>query len=519
MTENNQDPQQRPARPVPPQPQNPPAFAAGDQRSAANDTEQFGSPAPDAARQVPAQGVPAQEQTQPLTSPTLQYGQYAPGTFGQYAAPSYGPDASSGQGGYGSHGQGATGFGSGTAAGYGGQQTATSAKKRFGTGTLIAGMLLAGLAGGGVAVGSQALADGTAGTSIAGSPAKQLIVNNTDSVNEITAAAAKASPSVVTISVASGNTGGSGSGIILDTEGHILTNTHVVTLGGQTSSPDVEVRTSDGNVHKAKVVGTDPLSDLAVIKIDAEGLTPATFGDSGKLNVGDTTIAIGAPLGLAGTVTDGIVSTLSRTISVSSSAVPENSGDSAQPSPGDQFNFQFPGEEQSANQGSIFMNVIQTDAAINHGNSGGALVNTKGEIIGVNVAIASASQDSGSIGVGFAIPSNYAQRVAQELIKDGSASHGMLGVSVTAKASGNSAGNTQFSVGADVVEVVKDSPAAKAGLQKGDVITGVENRVIGDSQSLTAAIREHAAGSTVKVTYLRGGETRTADVTLSEGQA
>ncbi len=517
MTENNQDPQ-RPARPVPPQPQNPPAFGAGEQRSAANDTEQLGSPAPDAARQVPAQ-----EQTQSQTSPTLQYGQYAPGTFGQYGAPSYGQDTSSGHGGhggYGSYGQGAAGLGHGTAPGYGGgQQTAVGGKKRFGTGTLIAGMLLAGLAGGGVAVGSQALADGTTGTSITGSPAKQVIVNNTDSVNEITAAAAKASPSVVTISVASGNTGGSGSGIILDTEGHILTNTHVVTLGGQTSSPDVEVRTSDGNVHKAKVVGTDPLSDLAVIKIDAGGLTPATFGDSGKLNVGDTTIAIGAPLGLAGTVTDGIVSTLSRTISVSSSAVPEKSGDSAQPNPGDQFNFQFPGEKQSANQGSIFLNVIQTDAAINHGNSGGALVNTKGEVIGVNVAIASASQDSGSIGVGFSIPSNYAQRVAQELIKDGSASHGMLGVSVTAKASGNSAGNTQFSVGADVVEVVKDSPAAKAGLQKGDVITGVENRVIGDSQSLTAAIREHAAGSTVKVTYLRGGDTHTADVTLSEGHA
>ncbi|MGM0929474.1 MAG: S1C family serine protease [Actinomycetota bacterium] len=515
MTENNQDPQQRPPRPVPPQPQNPPAFGAGEQRSGANDTEQFGSPAPDAARQVPAQ-----EQTQPETAPTLQYGQNAPGTFGQYAVPSYGQDTSSGHGGYGSHGQGATGFGHGTGSGYGGgQQTAVSTKKRFGTGTLIAGMLLAGLAGGGVAVGSQALAEGSAGTSISGSPAKQLIVNNTDSVNEITAAAAKASPSVVTISVASGNTGGSGSGIILDTEGHILTNTHVVTLGGQTSSPAVEVRTSDGNVHKAKVVGTDPLSDLAVIKIDAEGLTPATFGDSGKLNVGDTTIAIGAPLGLAGTVTDGIVSTLSRTISVSSSAVPENSGDSAQPSPGDQFNFQFPGEKQSANQGSIFLNVIQTDAAINHGNSGGALVNTNGEVIGVNVAIASSSEDSGSIGVGFSIPSNYAQRVAQELIEDGSASHGMLGVSVTAKASGNSSGNTQFSVGAEVVEVVKDSPAAKAGLQKGDVITGVEDRVIGDSQSLTAAIREHAAGSTVKVTYLRGGETHTAEVTLSEGQA
>lgn len=512
MTENNQEPRPRPARPVPPQPQNPPG-SFGSQQGPIDETRQYRRPEADPVHQVQQQEnqqTPSQQtQQQP------QYGQYAPGTFGQYAVPTHGPDNASA---HGSYGQGnAGGYGNGTGSYGAGNSTTAAAKKRFGTGTLIAGMLLAGLAGGGVAVGSQALADGSAGTAITGSAPEQLIVNNTDSVNEVTAAAAKASPSVVTISVASGNSGGSGSGIILDAEGHILTNTHVVTLGGQTANPDVEVRTSDGSVHSAKVVGTDPLSDLAVIKIDAEGLTPATFADSDKLNVGDTTIAIGAPLGLAGTVTDGIVSTLSRTISVSSSAVPEGSAEGAEPNPGDQWNFQFPGEEQSSNQGSIYLNVIQTDAAINHGNSGGALVNTNGEVIGVNVAIASSSQDSGSIGVGFSIPSNYAQRIAQDLIADGSASHGMLGVSVTAKASGNSSGSTQFSVGADVVEVVPDSPAEQAGLQKGDVITGVENRVIGDSLSLTAAIREHAAGSTVQVTYLRGGEERTVDVTLGEG--
>ena len=146
------------------------------------------------------------------------------------------------------------------------------------------------------------------------------------------------------------------------------------------------------------MVGTDPLSDLAVIKVDnTSGLTPATLGDSGKLNVGDTAIAIGSPLGLTGTVTDGIVSTLNRTISVASSAAPKN-GDSSQGG-GQGFQFAPPGGGQgqsTANQGSIAINVIQTDAAINPGNSGGALVNSKGEIIGVNVAIASAGSDSAS---------------------------------------------------------------------------------------------------------------------------
>ena len=152
-----------------------------------------------------------------------------------------------------------------------------------------------------------------------------MIVNNKDDVNAITAAAVKASPSVVTIKATSGSDGGTGSGIILDGEGHVLTNTHVVTLDGKAAKAAIEVRTSDGKVYTAQIVGTDPLSDLAVIKMDnASGLVPATLGDSGKLNVGDTAVAIGSPLGLTGTVTDGIVSTLNRTISVASSAAPKD---------------------------------------------------------------------------------------------------------------------------------------------------------------------------------------------------
>ena len=342
-----------------------------------------------------------------------------------------------------------------------------------------------------------------------------MVINNPKNVTAVTAAAAKASPSVVTIDVSGSSSSGSGSGIILDTEGHILTNTHVVTLGGTTASPKIAVQMSDGKVYNATLVGTDPLSDLAVIKIDAQGLTPATLGSSGNLNVGDTAVAIGAPLGLSGTVTDGIISTLNRTISVASSAVPEQSEGTDQ-NDNNQFNFQFPGAPQQqapASQGSIYINVIQTDAAINHGNSGGALVDANGDIIGVNVAIASSgssassSGDSGSIGVGFAIPIDYAKRIAQDLIANGKATHGMLGVTVQAKPADVKDGNSSFSVGAQVKDVVADSAGAKAGLKAGDIITGVGDRVISDSSSLTAAIREIPAGGQVTIHYTRNGQT------------
>ncbi|MCW2132776.1 S1C family serine protease [Arthrobacter sp. VKM Ac-2550] len=565
MTEHNQDPEATFRPQVPPQPAKPPtaADANADYRTPAGESDR-GEPA--GSEQNPrTQSLPQSSQpTEPLTgwhrpdgsdhsqsgtfgettdedsasqtrhgaaspptgySDASPYGQQNPygqqqygghNPYGQQSAyghsGSYGQSDASSKAGYGQHGS--TPYYA-SAASTGTQTPKRAAGKRFGSGTLVAGMLLAGLAGGGVAVGAQSLAGDVPPSSVVSGSAEQLIVNNTDSVNEITAAAAKASPSVVTISVASGNSGGSGSGIILDKEGHILTNTHVVTLGGQAADANVEVRTSDGKVHRASIVGTDPLSDLAVIKIEAQGLTPASFADSSELNVGDTAIAIGAPLGLSGTVTDGIISTLSRTISVSSSEVPE---EEETPNPGDQWNFQFP--EDSGNQpsgkGSIYLNVIQTDAAINHGNSGGALVNTNGEVIGVNVAIASASQDSGSIGVGFAIPSSYAERIAQDLIADGKATHGYLGVTVTAKAAEASRGGTQFSVGAEVAGVSGGSPADKAGMREGDVITGVGERVIEDSLSLTAAIREQPVGDTVTLKVLRGGEEQSIDVTVGE---
>ncbi|MET4620352.1 putative serine protease PepD [Arthrobacter sp. 2762] len=407
-----------------------------------------------------------------------------------------------------------------------GQQSSVGTKRKpaFGIGTLIASILAAGLVGGGVVAGSTVLLDNPAPAASSGGQSSTVIVNNKDDVNVITAAAAKASPSVVTIKATSGNEGGTGSGIIIDDQGHILTNTHVVTLDGATSSAAIEVRTSDGKVLKAKVVGTDPLSDLAVIKVDnTSGLVPATLGDSSKINVGDTAVAIGSPLGLTGTVTDGIVSTLNRTISVASSAAPKEGTDDSQG--GDQgFQFAPPGGGQSqpsANEGSISINVIQTDAAINPGNSGGALVNSKGEIIGVNVAIASAGSgtadsSTGNIGVGFSIPINHAKRVAQEIIDTGKASHGQFGVSVRSKSSTGS--DSGFSVGAEVASVTTGSAAAKAGIKVGDVVTKFGDYQVTDPNQLTAAVREQSAGAKVKVTIQRNGQSQEVEVTLDAAQ-
>ncbi len=497
-----------------------PAEARSDAVGQANPTEQLDrsgapenptQPLPGAPRPVYPPGEPFYgQQTPGQHSP----GQQAPGhQYAQHGAHSAAPGGSAGQYGTGQYAPGQ----------YNAPPNPADAPRRkasFGVGTLVASILAAGLVGGGVAtVGSGNLFNnGSPSAASSSSQPDTVIVNNKDDVNAITAAALKASPSVVTISASSGSSGGTGSGIVLDDDGHILTNTHVVTLDGQSANAALEVRTSAGKVLKATLVGTDPLSDLAVIKVDdASGLTPATLGDSGKLNVGDTAIAIGSPLGLTGTVTDGIVSTLNRTISVASSAAPKE-GDSSQD--GDQgFQFAPPngGQGQStANQGSISINVIQTDAAINPGNSGGALVNSKGEIIGVNVAIASAGSDSsstaGNIGVGFSIPINHAKRVAQEIIDTGKASHGQLGVSVRDK---SSSGTTSgFSVGADVATVEPNSAAGKAGIKVGDVVTKFNDLVISEPNQLTAAVREQAGGSTVKLTVLRNGQEQTFDVTL-----
>jgi putative serine protease PepD len=329
-----------------------------------------------------------------------------------------------------------------------------------------------------------------------------IVVNNADSVSWVTAAAAKASPSVATISVSSASGGGNGSGVFLTADGYLLTNTHVVTLDGATSSVKVEVKTYDGHIYPAKVVGTDPTNDLAVIKVTSPiQFTPVEFADSNQLNVGDATLAIGAPLGLSNTVTKGIVSALNRTIQVASAAAPDNSSGG-----GLQF---YNGSGESIN-----LRVIQTDAAINPGNSGGALLNQQGQLIGVNVAIANAGGTSGSIGVGFAIPSNVAKRIAAEIMATGSASHGLLGAMVSDSANSDAAAS--FSVGAKVLKLTSGGAAEKAGVKEGDIITKFNGLAITSASELTAAVRQEKAGAKSTLELIRDGKTVTLNVVLGD---
>ncbi|GAB3283065.1 hypothetical protein GCM10027449_25690 [Sinomonas notoginsengisoli] len=501
----------QPTEPIPHYGQNAQAGSPSESQYGRYGQDQYGQQAPPHAPQGPQYGQRAP-----------QYGQQGPQQYGQQS-PQQAPHAPYGQPPYGQqspHDSQGSSFFRPQPQGPGSQRTGQN--RRWGTGVLVGGMLVAGLVGGGVAAGTASVwAPHAMTTSSQAQNSSPVIVNNQDSVNAVTAAAAKAAPSVVTIGVTSGNSSGTGSGVVLDDQGHILTNTHVVTLDGQVANPTVEVRANNGAVYKAKVVGTDPLSDLAVVKVDGANLTPVSFGDSGKLNVGDIAVAIGAPLGLENTVTDGIVSTLNRTISVASSAAPKG-GDNSQDNGGQGFQFAPPGGGQAqrqAAQSTVSLNVVQTDAAINPGNSGGALVNSKGELIGINVAIASTGQGqgsssstSGNIGVGFSIPANYAHRIANEIIANGKASHGQLGVSVQSHPANGT--DSSFSNGAQVASVTSGSAAEKAGIRQGDVITQFAGRSIGDASELTAAVREQAPGRTVKATVVRNGQSQDVDVTV-----
>lgn len=409
--------------------------------------------------------------------------------------------------------------------------TATKPKRPVGliVGALAVGAILGGATGAGVA--AVAVGSASSATISTNSTPQNITVNNQDNVSTTTAVAEKAGPSVVTISVTTSGEAGTGSGIVLTSDGYVLTNTHVVTLDGATASGTIEVTAANGKLYRAKVVGTDPVVDLAVIKLtDASGLTPMEFGDSSKLNVGDKAIAIGAPLGLSNTVTDGIVSALNRSIQIASSAVPGGSAsgsDSTTPNGGSSpFNFWNFGGNSGGSSGSggtttapsatadISLPVIQTDAPINPGNSGGALLDSNGKLIGINVAIASTgstgtSGQSGSIGVGFAIPADLAKRISAEIIKTGTGSHGLLGASVgTADSSSSSV------VGAVISSVLSGGGADQAGLKKGDVVTSFNGVPISNATDLTAQVRAMAAGSTAKLTYVRGSGSSTVDVTL-----
>jgi putative serine protease PepD len=286
--------------------------------------------------------------------------------------------------------------------------------------------------------------------------------------------AATVLPSVVTITVEDGGDSGTGSGFVIDTKGHILTNNHVVAGAGD--GGEIEVVLSNGDTESATVVGRDASYDLAVLKIGRTDLKPLVLGQSDKVVVGDQVIAVGAPLGLEQTVTTGIVSALNRPVS-----------------PG------VVGDEAS------FMNAIQTDAAINPGNSGGPLLDMAGEVIGVNSAIArvpgTTGSTGGNIGLGFAIPSDQARRTAEQLITTGKSTHPVIGVLLDRTFSGEGA-----QVGGEDDSVTPNGPADKAGIQPGDVIVGFEGKRVRTPDALIVAIRARAVGETVTLTVERDGK-------------
>ncbi|MFT4187398.1 MAG: trypsin-like peptidase domain-containing protein [Aeromicrobium sp.] len=300
-------------------------------------------------------------------------------------------------------------------------------------------------------------------------------------VGEVETVAAELMPSVVQINVRNGEEGGSGSGVILSEDGEILTNNHVIEAAAEEGS--ITVAFSDGTNTSAEILGRDPVSDLAVIKAaDVSGLKPATFGTSADLTVGQTVVAIGSPFGLESTVTQGIVSALNRPVESA-----DADGDNA----------------------TVFP-AVQTDAAINPGNSGGPLVDLAGNVIGINSAIRTGSDASGSIGLGFAIPIDLARRVAQQLRDGDTVEHARIGVTVAPATEEDEL----TGIGAEVTEVTPDSPGDKAGLKKGDIITSLGGVPIGSSSALVAAVRGHQPDDEVEVTYLRDGESETATVTL-----
>ena len=325
------------------------------------------------------------------------------------------------------------------------------------------------------------------------------VIQGNSAAPDWTATAKAVAPAVVSITVQSRSAEGQGSGVVIDTSGHILTNNHVATGAGTTAT--ITVTLNDGRTYDAKVVGTDPSTDLAVLSLvnPPSDLTAISFGDSSALTVGQPVMAIGNPLGLSGTVTTGIVSALDRPVTTSA-ATEGQQGQLGSQSTSD----------------AVVTNAIQTSAAINPGNSGGALVTADGKLIGINSSIASlgssSSSQSGNIGIGFAIPSNEAKSIADQLIANGTAQHAYIGVSasdttVTDNGSKRSAALIQ--------SVSSGTPAEKAGLQTQDAVIAIDGQVIDSSEAFVANIHEHKVGDRVTLTVIRGGQKQDIQVTLA----
>ena len=396
-------------------------------------------------------------------------------------------------------------------------------EKRRGRAGLVGGLTaLALLVGGGAGYGGAALwnntHDDTADSIFSGSSSGGTSASTSAPSGSVQAVAQSVLPSVVKIEVAGAQESGSGSGIILSSDGTILTNNHVVEVAGENGK--IRVDFNDGSTASAKILGTDPLTDTAVIKAEnVSGLKAATIGSSKSLQVGQSVVAIGSPFGLDSTVTSGIVSALNRPVNV--------------------------GSDQAGN--ATVYPAIQTDAAINPGNSGGALVDMSGRVVGINASIRSTSSsngEAGSIGLGFAIPMDEVKPVVEQMIKGETPTHARLGISVQdvgasqqsqqqpdqgnpfdpfgdgQQAPEQQPDNTSpFTTnGAQVREVGNGSAAQKAGIKVGDIITKVDDQMIVGSDSLVATVRSYRPGDKVTITYTRDGKTHTATLALDSDE-
>ena len=346
------------------------------------------------------------------------------------------------------------------------------------------------------------------GTQSSGNAAPQ-VIQGSATAPDWTATAKAVAPSVVSITVTSRTAEGQGSGVVIDGSGHVLTNNHVATGAGTGAA--ITVTLNDGRTYDATIVGTDPSTDLAVLQIKSppSDLTPIAIGDSSTLAVGQPVMAIGNPLGLSGTVTTGIVSALNRPVTTSAAEAQQGQGTQGQGTQG------TPGQTTQTSD-AVVTNAIQTSAAINPGNSGGALVTADGQLIGINSSIASLGSSSGgqsgSIGIGFAIPSNEAKSIADQLIATGSAQHAYIGVSAGDTTVTDGSSKRQAAV---VKAVTAGSPAATAGLQANDAVIAIDGKNVDSSESLVANIHEHKVGDTVTLTVIRGSQKQDLKITLA----
>ena len=432
------------------------------------------------ATTIPAPPVgtvpPASAQAAPAPS-----AQEAPASGGAYSAPS---------------GQPYSGYAAPASPDAFASPTVIVTKKGPGWVALLGAMLLTiGLTLGAVFYARPAMLRASTPTNLNGGTVATVPVSNS-SGTDWTDVAAAVSPAVVTIQAQGASSGGTGSGVVYDAQGDIVTNYHVIAsaLGGG----QIQVTLADGRLYSAVVVGHDKTTDLAVIRLEnpPSDLTVARFASSANLEVGAPVMAIGAPLGLSNTVTTGIVSALNRPVEVS---MDEDSSS----------------QDSQASSDLVVTNAIQIDASINPGNSGGPLFDASGAVIGINSSIKSLATSSdgqaGSIGLGFAIPSDLVVSIADQLIASGSASHGMLGVTV--KAATTTVGSDTY-VGAEVQDVSAGSGASAAGIRAGDVIVKVEGQEVTSPKQLIGYVRRYKAGDTVTMTIVRDGATQDVSVRI-----